>query len=64
MMALRGGGELESNGRSATSTTAKEWALQEVAKSPMWSAEKWQKVGEILGYEFVGDCHNDTETSA
>jgi len=35
--------------------SAREWGRQQARDSPLWSEEKWRRVGAILGVEFLGD---------
>jgi hypothetical protein len=33
--------------------SAREWGRRQAAASPVWSEEKWQRIGTILGIEFT-----------
>lgn len=33
--------------------SAREWGRRQAAASPVWSEEKWQRIGAILGVELT-----------
>jgi hypothetical protein len=39
----------------AEPVSPREWGRQQAQDSPLWSEEKWRRVGAILGVEFVGE---------
>ena len=35
----------------------REWGRRQAAASPVWSEEKWKRIGVILGVEFTTEPH-------
>jgi len=44
--------------------SAREWGRRQAAASPVWSEEKWKRIGLILGVEFVADEDNAPRTES
>ena len=43
----------EGGRRTVEPVSAREWGRREAAASPVWSEDKWQRVGAILGVDLT-----------